>query len=135
MFTMPSGDGVAYGQVFLFSQNRRDNLGQTSEGTHGHTQSVGSGALSPRLGSSGPAPRPIGLGGGGCPSFIAVCSTFKFIRSSVWVIALSLAWDVVGALAPAFPSKHLEVLLCPLFHVSGFLCCPHRLGKQLCLAP
>lgn len=95
---------------YTSTQNRRDNLGQTSEGTHGHTQSVGSGALSARLGSSAPAPRPIGLGGGGSPSFIAVCSTFKFIRSSRWVIALSLAWDVVGVLAPALCSKHLEVL-------------------------
>ena len=28
----------------------------------------------------------------------------------MWVIALSLAWDVVGVLAPALRSKHLEVL-------------------------
>lgn len=72
----------------------------------------GSGALSPRLGNSGPGLRPIGTGRGGCPRFRAVCSTSKFIRSSIWVIALSLAWDVVGVLAPALRSKHLEVLLC-----------------------
>lgn len=80
---------------------------------------------------------PQGWGAGAWPSFIVVCSAYKFISSLYVAHCLSLAWDVAGGLAPAaLRSKHLQVLRDFLHSFTlVFLCRPHWLGKQLGLMP
>lgn len=79
-------------------------------------------------------PRPLGLGGGGVPVYKLFVPLLNLMESSVGHCLKWALEDVVGALAPAFPSKHQSHYFVTL-SCSGFLLLLCRLGKQLCLAP